>query len=107
LINEAGKSLQNSQGAQTGQNVKDLQRQAEQLAQQQREVSKQVASLDSAGGERQQRIQQLSQTKDEMRGKVGEIEQQLNNLSRSHSRTISAMPLASCRKRPAPFATTC
>ncbi len=80
-IQEAQRLLQNSQGAQTGQNARDLQRQAEELSKQQREVSKQVASLDSAGGERQQRIQQLSQAKDEMRGKVGEIEQQLNKLS--------------------------
>ena len=68
--------------AQAGQNVKDLQRQAEDLAKQQRDIASRSPAWIQAGGERKQRIQQLSQDKDEMRGKVGEIEQQLGNLAR-------------------------
>ena len=83
--------LQNSQSAQAGQNVKDLQRQAEELAKQQREYRKQVAGLDS--GRRAApaaACSSSSQTKDEMRGKVGEIEQQLEQPLAAVAREQSA-----------------
>src|SRR4030095_14118586 len=81
-IQDAQRLLQNTQQQQGAQDVKSLQQKADELAKQQREVAGQAAALDNAGAQREQKMQQLSQTKDEMIGKVGEIEQQLNRLAR-------------------------
>ena len=84
---KSGPPVENNQTQQSPQNVGDLQRNADELARQQKDVAQRVADLDTgldkaAIDRRAQQLRQLSQEKDEMRGKVANIEQQLDILSR-------------------------
>jgi hypothetical protein len=97
-IQEGQRLLQNNQTEQSAQDAKSLQQKAEELAKQQRDVASKVAALDTAGAQREQKMQQLSQTKDEMLGKVTDIEQLLNRQVANRSPPTNATPRASWRR---------
>ena len=58
--------------------MKNALQQAEELAREQQQIAEDVKGLDTAGERRQERVQQLSERKDALEPKVGELEKQLD-----------------------------
>src|SRR5262249_412729 len=81
-LQEAQRLLQQSSTQRVGDAVKDAQRKAEALAQEEKKVAQDVAGLDSAGASKDTKLQQLKQEKTDMKNQVGAREQQLSMLGR-------------------------
>ena len=70
-LQEAQKRLQQSQSGRAERDVKDALRQAEEIAREQQQIAEGVKGLDTAGDARQERVQQLSERKEQLESKVG------------------------------------
>jgi hypothetical protein len=80
-LREAQQKLERNQGGRGERDIQRAQRQAEELAKEQKEVASDVNSLDQAGDGRQAKAQQLAQRKDAMDAKVADLQQQLEKLA--------------------------
>src|SRR3954451_18845871 len=76
-LREAQQRLERNQGGRGDRDLQRAQRDAEQLANDQKEVASDVNTLDQAGAERQAKAQALGQRKDAMDAKVADLQQQL------------------------------
>jgi hypothetical protein len=77
-LREAERQLQQSQSARAGRDIKDAQRQAEALARDQQDIQHEVDNLDNAGTGRGDKVQQLSERKNALAGRVSGLEKQLD-----------------------------
>jgi hypothetical protein len=77
-LRAAERQLQQAQSARTGRDLGDAVRQAEALAREQQGIQKDVNELDAAGNARGEKVQQLSERKQSLAGKVDELEKQLD-----------------------------
>jgi hypothetical protein len=80
-LREAQRLLERNQSGRTERDIRNAQRQAEELAEEQRDITSQVNSLDQDGGDRQARAQGLGQRKDAMDAKVADLQKQLERLA--------------------------
>ena len=79
-LREAQQKLEGNQGGRAERDVQEAQRQAQELASEQKDVASQVDGLAQAGAARQSRAQSLAQRKDAMDAKLGDLQQQLEKL---------------------------
>jgi hypothetical protein len=90
-LQEAQRRLQQSQSARGERDVKDAVRQAEEIAREQQQITDEVRGLDGQGVNRQERVQQLSERKDQLDAQVAELEKHLDraagDLARSERET--------------------
>ena len=77
-LREAQRQLERSQSARAGRDIQDAQRQAEALAREQEDIQKDVSNLDAAGAAHGDKVQQLSERKGTLAGKVDQLEKQLD-----------------------------
>ena len=77
-LKEAERQLQQSQSARTGRDVEDALRQAEAMARDQQQIQDDVSKLDAQGAARAEKAQQLSERKNQLAGKVDQLEKQLD-----------------------------
>ena len=77
-LREAERQLQQAQSSRAGRDIQDAQRQAEALAREQQDIQKDVGNLDAAGSARNEKVQQLSERKNTLAGKVDQLEKQLD-----------------------------
>jgi hypothetical protein len=77
-LKEAERKLQQTQSGRAERDVRNARQQAEEIAREQREIADAAQGLEGAGAQRQERVEQLSQRKDQLANRVGELEQQLN-----------------------------
>src|SRR3954447_19451135 len=82
-LRQAQEKLQKNQNSRGDRDLQRVQRQAEELANEQKDVAKDVNSLDSteAGVGRQAKAQALGQRKDAMDAKVADLQQQLEKMA--------------------------
>ncbi len=77
-LREAERRLQQNQTGRAERDVRNARQQAEEIAREQREIADAAQGLEGAGQQRQERVEQLSQRKEQLAGRVGDLEQQLN-----------------------------
>ena len=70
-------------GARARRDIQDAQRQAEALAREQADIQKDVSNLDAGGSGRDDKVQQLSERKGALAGKVDQLEKQLDQTASS------------------------
>jgi hypothetical protein len=80
-LREAQQKLERNQGGRGERDLQRVQRQADELAQEQKQVQADVNSLDQAGAGRAEKAQQLAQRKDAMDAKVADLQKQLEELA--------------------------
>ena len=80
-LREAQRQLQRSQGDRADRDVRDALRQAEEIAQEQKEIADDVNDLPNAGADRLGRAQMVGQRKDALEQKVAGLEQQLDRMA--------------------------
>src|SRR4029077_2527323 len=78
---QAQQKLERSQGGRGERDLQRAQRQAEERANEQKEVAADVNALDEAGAGRQAKAQALGQRKDAMDAKVADLQQQLEKIA--------------------------
>ncbi|HEX9368624.1 MAG TPA: DUF4175 family protein [Vicinamibacterales bacterium] len=77
-LKEAEKQLSQSQSARTGRDVEDALRQAEAMSREQQQIQDDVNKLDAPGVPRADKAQHLSDRKNQLAGKVDQLEKQLD-----------------------------
>jgi hypothetical protein len=80
-LREAQQRLERNQGGRSDRDLQRAQKDAEQLASEQKEVASDVNGLDEAGAARQARAQALGQRKEAMDAKVADLQQQLEKIA--------------------------
>jgi len=80
-IREAQRRLEQNQGGRAERDVQDALRQAEELAEDQREMAADVSALDQAGAARQARAEALGQRKDTMDKQVADLQSRLEQIA--------------------------
>jgi len=80
-LRDAQQKLERDQSGRGQRNLQNAQRQADELAAEQKQVQSDVNSLDQAGAGRAEKAQQLAQRKDAMDAKVGDLQKQLEELA--------------------------
>lgn len=80
-LREAQQKLERDQGGRGERDLQRAQRQADELAGEQKQVQAEVNGLDQAGARRAEKAQQLAQRKDAMDAKVGDLQKQLEELA--------------------------
>jgi len=79
-LREAQRQLSRNQTARGERDVRDAQRQAAEIAQEQEDIARAAGQLPAAGPDRFTRAQQLGQRKDALEGKVAELEKNLDRM---------------------------
>jgi hypothetical protein len=79
-LREAQRQLQRNQTARGERDVRDAQRQAAEIAQEQEDIARDAGQLGQAGPDRLQKAQLLGQRKDSLEGKVADLEKQLDRM---------------------------
>lgn len=79
-IRDAQRQLTRNQSARGERDVKDAQRQANEIAQEQQDIARTAQQLPQAGPDRFQKAQTLGQRKDALEGKVADLEKQLDRM---------------------------
>src|SRR3989442_11899817 len=69
-LREAQQKLERNQSGRAERDIQNAQRQAQELADEQKQIASEVNGLDQAGAQRQPRAQALGQRKEAMDGKV-------------------------------------
>ncbi len=77
-LRQVQRQLQGTQGARADRDIKDAQRQADEIQREQRAIASELQNLPGGGAERASRAQQLAQRKDALEKKVGGLESQLD-----------------------------
>jgi hypothetical protein len=77
-LRETEKKLQRTRTARSERDVKDALRQAEELAREQQSIAEGVRGMTASGDARREQARQLSERKDTLEAKLGELEQQLD-----------------------------
>src|SRR5437763_11719402 len=77
-LKEAGRQLQNQQAGRTGRDIQDALRQAEAMAREQQQIQDDLAKLDQQGASRGLKQQDLSDRKQQLAGRVDQLEKQLD-----------------------------
>jgi hypothetical protein len=85
-LREAHRELENNRAAGFEREVEDAARRARRLAQQQREMVNDVERLGEAGADRQERVQRITERKEQMAEELSELESDLDRLSRESRR---------------------
>ena len=81
-LREVQRQLQGEQSGRLSRDIEDAQRRAAELAEEEAEVTNQVAGLDNLQDEeRVERIRQLMERKDEMEGEVADLEREIDSTS--------------------------
>ena len=80
-LREAQQKLERNQSSRGERDLQRVQRQADDLASEQKQVTSEVNGLDQAGAGRAARAQALAQRKDAMDGKVADLQKQLEELA--------------------------
>jgi hypothetical protein len=80
-LREAEQKLERNQSGRGERDLQRAQRQADELANEQKEVTSEVNGLDQAGAGRAAKAQALAQRKDAMEGKVADLQKQLEELA--------------------------
>src|SRR5262245_6597971 len=80
-LKEAQQKLERNQGGRGDRDMQALQRQAAELAQEQKQVASDVNGLEQAGAGRDEKAQGLAQRKDAMDAKVADLQSQLEKLA--------------------------
>jgi hypothetical protein len=80
-LEEALQQIQRRQGGRGQRDIQNAIRQAEELANDQKEISSEVNGLDQAGAQRDARVQKLAERKDTMEAKLGGLEKDLQQLA--------------------------
>jgi hypothetical protein len=80
-LREAEQKLERNQSGRGQRDLQRAQRQADELANEQKEVTSEVNGLDQAGAGRAAKAQALAQRKDAMEGKVADLQKQLEELA--------------------------
>jgi hypothetical protein len=80
-LRDAQQKLERDQSGRGQRNLQNAQRQADELASEQKQVQADVNALDQAGAGRAEKAQQLSQRKDAMDAKVADLQKQLEELA--------------------------
>ncbi|MBY0496738.1 MAG: DUF4175 domain-containing protein [Cyanobacteria bacterium] len=79
-LREAQRQLTRNQTARGERDVKDAQRQAAEIAQEQQDIARDAGQLGQAGPDRLQKAQMLGQRKDALESKVSDLEKQLDRM---------------------------
>ncbi len=77
-LRDAERKLQQSQSGRAERDIRDALRQAEELAQEQKQIADDVNGVEASGAGRQQKVQQLNERKQALDAKVGDLEKQLD-----------------------------
>ncbi len=77
-LRDAERRVGRSQAARGERDVSDALARAEEIAKDQREISEQVGRLSDADSDKDEQVRRLSERKDALEGKVGELERQLD-----------------------------
>ncbi|MGD8699972.1 MAG: hypothetical protein PVJ43_11815, partial [Gemmatimonadales bacterium] len=85
-LKEARRLLDDNRSAGLQREVDDALRRARRLAEEQREVQRDVERLGQAGANQNERLRRLMERKDEMAGEVADLEAQLDRLARESRR---------------------
>ena len=80
-IRDAQRRLEQEQSARGARDMQDAQQQADELAREQKDIANDVAQLGQNGGIRGQRAQQVTDRKNQLESKVGDLEKQLDKMS--------------------------
>jgi hypothetical protein len=81
-LREVQRDLQNQQSGRLARDIQEAQRRAAELAAEESEVAEQVSGLgEEASPERDDRVRRLTERKDEMRGRVADLERELDSTS--------------------------
>ncbi len=80
-LREAQQKLERNQNGRTERDLKSAQRQADELAQEQKQTQADVNGLDQAGASRAEKAQQIGQRKDAMDAKVADLQKQLEAIA--------------------------
>src|SRR4051794_7175768 len=80
-LREAQQKLERNQNGRTERDLKSAQRQADELAQEQKQTEAEVNNLEQAGGNRADKAQQIGQRKDAMDAKIADLQKQLEAMA--------------------------
>src|SRR6185369_35158 len=80
-LREAQQKLERNQNGRTDRDLKNAQRQADELAQEQKQTQADVNGLDQAGANRAEKAQQIGQRKDAMDAKIADLQKQLEAIA--------------------------
>jgi len=80
-LREAQQKLERNQNGRTDRDLKNAQRQADELAQEQKQTQADVNNLDQAGANRAEKAQAIGQRKDAMDAKIADLQKQLEAIA--------------------------
>jgi hypothetical protein len=90
-LREAQRQLQRAQGDRNGRDLREAQRQADEIAAEQAAIAEDVNDLPNAGADRLGRAQLIGQRKDALEQSVARLEQELDRLSNETARDARAV----------------